>query len=156
VDEVTALVEGAAAGSIATVAMSAVMVAGDRAGLMGEQPPTAVTRSALRGAGVDRPSAAASILAPVAHLGFGGLAGAAFALLRQVVPAAPGWLTGIGFGLGVWAVSYKGWIPALGILPPPDRDRPGRPAVMIVAHVVYGLVLGFLVRPHEPGRPATD
>ena len=42
-----------AAGSVATVAMSAVMVAGDRAGLMGEQPPKAVARSALREAGVD-------------------------------------------------------------------------------------------------------
>jgi hypothetical protein len=47
-------------------------------------------------------------------------------------------------GLAVWAVSYQGWIPALGILPKASEDRPARPAVMVTAHVVYGAVLGAL------------
>ena len=153
-DAATAIVKGTAAGTVATVAMSALMVAGDRAGLMGEQPPTAITRSALAGAGIQRPSASASVLAPAAHLGFGAGAGAIFSLLRRLLPRLPGWLVGVAYGLGVWAVSYKGWIPALGILPPPERDRPGRPAVMVAAHVVYGLVLGSLVRaPKGRERP---
>ena len=153
-DAATAIVEGTAAGSVATVAMSAVMVAGDRAGLMGEQPPTAVATSALAGAGIDRPSARASVLAPAAHLGFGAGAGVIFSFVRRLLPPLPGWLVGVVYGLGVWAVSYKGWIPALGILPPPERDRPGRPAVMVAAHVVYGLVLGSLVRaPKRRERP---
>ena len=143
----SALIDGATGGAIATVAMSAVMIAGDRTGLMGEQPPTTITRFALREAGVDRPSAAASLIAPFTHLGFGALGGAVFGLLRRLVPGVPGGLLGVSFGLAVWAVSYKGWIPALGILPPPGDDRPGRPVVMVAAHVVYGLVLGRLVRP---------
>ena len=70
------------------------------------------------------------------------------------MPRVPGWLVGAVYGLGVWAVSYKGWIPALGILPPPERDRPGRPVIMVAAHVVYGLVLGALVRaPETLGAP---
>ena len=143
----SALIDGGIGGAIATVAMSAVMIAGDRTGFMGEQPPTAITRFALGEAGVERPSVAASRIAPFTHLAFGALGGAVFGLLRRLVPGVPGGLLGVGFGLAVWAVSYKGWIPALGILPPPEDDRPGRPVVMVVAHVVYGLVLGRLVRP---------
>jgi hypothetical protein len=141
------LIEGATGGAIATVAMSAIMIAGEHTGLIGEQPPTTITRFALGAAGVDRPSVAASVTAPLTHLAFGALGGAVFGLFRRLVPSVPGGLLGVGFGLAIWAVSYKGWIPALGILPPPEDDRPGRPVVMIVAHVVYGLVLGRLVRP---------
>jgi hypothetical protein len=133
-------------GAVATVAMSAVMVTGDRLGLMSEQPPTVVTRSALRDAGVERSAAAASLIAPIAHVGFGAFGGLLYALLRRLVPRAPGGVLGVAFGLAVWAVSYWGWIPALGILPPPESDERGRPAVMVAAHVVYGLVLGWLVR----------
>ena len=61
--------------------------------------------------------------------------------------AFPAGILGVLFGLGIYGVSYKGWIPALGILPPPEDDRPGRPAVMIAAHIVYGLTLGWLIRP---------
>jgi len=143
----SALIDGATGGAVATVAMSAVMIAGDRTGLMGEQPPTAITRFALDEAGVERPAVAASLIAPLSHLFFGAVGGAAFGLLRRLVPGVPGGLLGVGFGLAVWAISYKGWIPALGILPPPEDDRPGRPVVMVVAHLVYGLVLGRLVRP---------
>jgi hypothetical protein len=142
----SAFIDGASGGAIATVAMSAVMIAGDRTGLMGEQPPTTITRFALGQAGVGRPSMAASLIAPFMHLAFGASGGVVFGLLRRLVPGVPGGLLGVTFGLAIWAVSYKGWIPALGILPPPEDDRSGRPIVMVVAHVVYGLVLGRLVR----------
>jgi hypothetical protein len=142
-----AVIEGAAGGAVATVAMSALMLVGDRIGLMSDQPPTAVTRRALQEAGVDRPAEAASAVAPVAHLAFGILGGVVYAIGRRLLPGVPAWVSGIAFGLGVWAVSYKGWIPALGILPPPERDEPGRPPVMIAAHVVYGLVLSAFARP---------
>ena len=80
-----------------------------------------------------------------------------FSFLRRFGPRVPGWLVGVVYGLGVWAVSYKGWIPALGILPPPERDQPGRPVIMVAAHVVYGLVLGALVRAPKPWeRTAPD
>jgi hypothetical protein len=46
----------------------------------------------------------------------------------------------------VWLGSYAGWIPALDLLPPPDRDRRGRPPSMIVAHWVYGAALGASLR----------
>ena len=143
---VTTGLRDAAIGAIATAAMSVVMIAGDRVGLLGEPPPTTVSRAALREAGVSHPSDAAGRIAPLAHLWFGAQGGVAFGVIRRLVPGVPGGILGALFGLGVYAVSYKGWIPALGILPPPEDDRPGRPTVMIAAHVVYGLVLGWLVR----------
>jgi len=113
---------------------------------MSEQPPTVVTARALRSAGIQRPAAAAALIAPVSHLGFGAAGGVLYALVRRLVPGVPGSVLGVAFGLAVWAVSYRGWIPALGILPQPESDERGRPAVMVAAHVVYGLVLGRLVR----------
>jgi hypothetical protein len=49
---------------------------------------------------------------------------------------------GIAFGLGVWATSYRGWIPALDMLPPEQRRGRAGTAVMIAAHTVYGATLG--------------
>jgi hypothetical protein len=43
-------------------------------------------------------------------------------------------------------VSYEGWVPAAGIMPPAHRDRPSRSATMVVAHAVYGAVLGLWTR----------
>src|SRR5687768_3494177 len=77
------------------------------------------------------PRAALDPLSLVLHLGFGAAAGA---LRAALAPRS----SGVAFGLGVWAASYAGWAPALGLMPPPTRDRPGRPATMIIAHVIYG------------------
>ncbi len=142
-----ALAEGAIAGGIATVPMSGAMAAAGTAGVMGRQPPELIADAALTAAGVPAPSREAEVsVAAVAHLGFGMAMGALFALLqRRLQPRTPPVLNGIGFGLAVWAVSYRGWVPALGIMPPPERDRPGRPASMITAHVVYGAALGAIV-----------
>jgi hypothetical protein len=142
-----ALAEGAIAGSIATVPMSGAMAAAGTAGLMGRQPPELIAGAALAAAGAPEPSREAEMaVAAVAHLGFGMAMGALYALLeRRLRPRTPPVLNGIGFGLAVWAVSYRGWVPALGIMPPPERDRPGRPASMVAAHVVYGAALGALV-----------
>ena len=48
------------------------------------------------------------------------------------------------YATGIWLVSYQGWVPALGIMPPASRDRRGRVATMLAAHWVYGAALGVL------------
>ncbi len=137
---------GAGAGAIATLVMSAVMLAAGKLGFHGKQPPEVIVETALDAADIDRSERTENVLAGLAHLGFGGSMGALFALLRRMARTpGPEVLHGAGFGLGVWAVSYQGWIPALGILPPPSRDTSERPPTMIVAHLVYGAVLGGLV-----------
>ena len=141
------LVQGAVAGGLATLPMSGVMLAAGKAGLMGQQPPERITEAALDAVGVEQPSEAVEQTATAAaHLGYGLAMGAAFALLQQQLrPSTPPVLNGIGFGLALWALSYAGWVPALGIMPGPEHDRPGRPESMVAAHVVYGAALGALV-----------
>lgn len=71
----------------------------------------------------------------LAHFGFGALTGAMFALL----PSRRG--GGILYGLGVWALSYMGWIPAARILSPAWRHPGPRNHLMLAAHVVWGATL---------------
>jgi hypothetical protein len=140
-----ALLRGGAAGAVGTVAMTALMLAAGRAGLVGRQPPEAITRTAVeRATGIEPRGATADALSSLTHLGFGVGAGVVYAALpaSERLPAAA---RGAVYGLAVWAVSYLGWVPRLlGALPSADRDRPDRVAVMVTAHVVYGAVVGTL------------
>lgn len=117
------------------------MLAAGRAGLVGRQPPEAIVRRAGALTAVEPRGRLADALAVVAHLGFGAGTGAAYALLP---PTRRPVLRGVAVGQAVWAVSYAGWVPAMGALPPAHRDRPGRQAVMVAAHALYGAVLGAL------------
>jgi hypothetical protein len=92
----------------------------------------------------------------VNHFAFGGACGALFGLAHEVwrvrAPSTSGvrghrtpLLAGLAFGTAVWAVSYAGWVPAFGIMPAPQDDRPGRPTSMVVAHWVFGGVLAKIV-----------
>lgn len=138
---------GAAAGTLATLFMSSLMLLGRRAGLMGSMPPEKITTRFLRGTGFHPDRRQRNLAASVAHVGFGAAGGvgfSAFNLRGRTVPAAL--LLGLAYGTAVWAVSYLGWVPALGIMPPADRDRPGRPQTMLAAHWLYGAALGLLLR----------
>lgn len=149
---------GAVVGAVATVPMSALMLAAQRAGLMGTQPPRRITDEAIEavddvvdGAEIDPPEPARRGLTALNHLGFGAAAGVPFVLLRRAFPTrVPPEAVGAVYALGVWASAYQGWVPALGIMPPADEDRPDRPASMIAAHLVYGSVLGAGVRLLRP------
>lgn len=142
--DVKALIDGGIGGGVATAAMSAVMLAAQRAGLLGRHPPEHIAERALHIAGIHKPSEETQdALATFLHFAFGMGMGALFGVLqRRVRVPIGGAPLGIVFGSLVWAVSYKGWIPAFGIMPPPERDRPGRPQSMVLAHWVYGGTLG--------------
>ena len=151
---------GAVAGAAATVPMSLLMLVAQRAGWMGEQPPRKITDGALDAADrasddgdVDPPEPARQGLSALNHLAFGAVAGVPFGLLHQVLPAGPARVpAGAAYGVGVWASAYLGWVPALGIMPPAHRDRSGRPASMIAAHLLYGSALGAGLRLLRPVR----
>ncbi|MCW2713915.1 MAG: hypothetical protein JWN88_962 [Frankiales bacterium] len=144
------VVRGAAAGLTGTTAMSVLMLLSDRLGLLGRQPPQAISDRAVHLVGGDLPSESESrALGVLAHLGFGVAAGGAYALLPARLPPV---LRGSAWGLLVYAVSYQGWVPALGALPPASRDRRDRVAVMVTSHLVYGAVLGATERALRPER----
>lgn len=134
------LVNGVVGGALATATMSAVMVAGQRAGLMGDQPPKRIARAALPGHR-RTPKPGEGAVGAVAHFGFGMTAGALLgALARGRHVSLP--LANV-YALGIWIGSYAGWVPRMGILPPISRDRPDRQAVMAAGHLVYGTTLAI-------------
>ncbi len=143
--DLKAVADGGLAGGLATLVMSGVMLAAHRSGLMGRLPPEIITEAALDAGGVQaEPAEARGLLATAFHFAFGMGMGGLFGLLRRRLRLpAPAVVQGIVFGSLVWAANYKGWVPALGIMPPPEHDRPGRPLSMVVAHWVYGAVLGL-------------
>ena len=137
------MLRGAVAGTVATGFMSGLMMAARKAGIMGEMPPEKITAKFLNRAGIRRSRQEQDALATLFHFAFGAGGGAIFGLLPRRLPVPP-LLLGMAYGTAIWTVSYMGWVPALGIMPPPDRDRPGRPVAMLIGHVVYGGALGVL------------
>ena len=129
---------GALGGLLATGAMSVVMVAGRRMGLLGEHPPKRIIRAVLPGSR-HRPKPGENSLAALSHFAFGAAAGSAFALATRRHRPSPS--IGAAYGLTIWLTSYQGWVPALGALPAVPRDRTSRQAVMVAGHIVYGVTL---------------
>jgi hypothetical protein len=139
---------GAAHGAAATVAMTASMLLAKRLGLMGRTPPSKLTARMMRRLGVPPVTPLHEVATTAGHFGYGAGLGALFAVLQPRLPGPPA-VHGALFGAVVWAASYAGWIPAVGLMPPPHRDRPGRQLSMLVSHLIFGGVLGALA----PGRP---
>jgi uncharacterized membrane protein YagU involved in acid resistance len=147
-DVVGNVLRGAAAGLAATVPMTAFMEwarqhlpSEDRRPL----PPQEVTEGVMEAAGVrdDLNAPQRAGLSMAAHFGFGTGAGSVFGALAPHLPV-PRVAAGIAYGLGVWASSYLGWLPAVGLVPPATREHPNRHALLIGAHLVWGAVLGTL------------
>jgi hypothetical protein len=140
------MARGTVAGTIATAAMSAVMWGGQRAGLLGKAPPQKISERVLwrtvRAWPRRRHRQALSV---ANHWAFGAAAGALFSVgARRLSSRGAHVAAGGLYGLMVWAVMYRRVLPALGLMPNPRRDRLGRPATMIAAHVVYGALLGAI------------
>jgi len=143
---------GSAAGAVATVPMSGWMLAGQVVTAHGEQPPKRLVRGLAHNAGMPakRRGVATALATAAAHLGFGAGCGAVYG----TVISRSSVFRGVAFGLGVWTISYAGWIPALDLLPPPHRDRPGRAWTISTAHVVYGAALGAALAGYDKAQQA--
>jgi hypothetical protein len=136
---------GAAAGVLATLPMTVFMTTVHRRLPPGERdplPPAKITARLEEKAGVDDDLTERqhTALTLVNHFGYGGLCGAVYGLAAQRVPA--GVSTGVAFGLAVWAASYLGFLPPLGLHERATHEPVRRNAMMIGAHVVFGAALG--------------
>ena len=145
---------GTAAGLLgglgATLLMSVVMLAARRAGVTPQLPPGKIAEAGIE-AVKSGPSEGGekAVVATVAHFAFGAGAGALYGAMTAPVAPLPtpvALAAGVAFGSAVWLVSYQGWVPALGIMPPASRDHPGRVATMVVAHWVFGAALAAATR----------
>jgi hypothetical protein len=154
------LATGSAAGFAATGPMTAFMEAAGRL-LPRDQddplPPRHITENTAEAADVrddmDQDDVEGATMA--GHFAYGAGTGALYAALAPHIPLPPA-ARGVAFGLGLWAASYLGWLPALGLYRPATREPAGRVAVMIAAHVVWGAVAGLveeqLAKGSERGR----
>ena len=139
------LFRGALAGLTATLPMSVAMELGADQLPRRERyplPPRLITSSLAHKAGYQHRLSDAEIkaLTLVAHFGYGAAMGAIYGVV--VPPKLVGAKSGILFGLGVWASSYLGLLPTLGILKSATEHPARRNALMIGAHVVWGSTLG--------------
>jgi uncharacterized membrane protein YagU involved in acid resistance len=153
----TDLLLGVIAGFVATAAMTVSMEFMFRQMPESERyplPPRELTERAaelmdLRGELEEADMVQASLLS---HFAFGALAGGLYGPLFLTRPSAPV-ATGTCFGLFIWAASYLGWIPALGLLRPATEHPGRRNALMIAAHLVWGATLGIVA--HHLARALT-
>jgi hypothetical protein len=142
------LLAGAIAGTAATAPMTVAMKALQRQSPAARRraiPPREITRELARRAGIaPRKNGAAEDLATTAnHFGYGGAVGALYPYTAARLPA-PTLVRGMLFGVGVWAASYLGWLPATGVFRAATREPAGRNAMMIGAHLVWGGTLALL------------
>jgi putative membrane protein len=138
--------------------MTAVMKFGHRRLPWSERyalPPRQITMELARTAGIrkhldQRQKSAMTLLA---HYGYGTAMGALFGALEYGLKrddkTRRDATTGALFGLGVWGSSYMGLLPALGILDPATQHPARRNALMIGAHVIWGVSLAGLFRAIE-------
>jgi uncharacterized membrane protein YagU involved in acid resistance len=143
----TRLLLGALAGLAGTMAMTSAMSRLHRRLPPKEQyplPPREITAAVL-------PAAADKTVrdsAMAAHFAYGAATGAIIAGLRPETGPVGGAL----YGAGVWAASYFGWVPALGILRPANEHPMRRNALMIGVHLVWGAVTALSLRELDAAR----
>ena len=142
------VVAGAIGGFVATVPMTTVM------GVLHRQlpwwqrfrlPPREITTNLLAKTGVRHrvPRETESVAVAAGHFAYGAAAGAIYGAL----PWTRRDLTsGVLYGLAVWAGSYGGWLPAAGLAAPLGRRTKEHIVLMVLAHVMWGSVLGASVR----------
>lgn len=146
-----AVMNGAAAGCVATVPMTAAMVVAHgqlpwhhRYSL----PPRQITSRVVHDVGIwnrmDSTQKSATTL--VAHFSYGAAMGAIYGVMVGNNPAKNSSSRGLLFGIGVWSVSYLGILPGLGILSPATQHPMKRNALMIGSHVIWGLCLAGALR----------
>jgi hypothetical protein len=143
---VRGLIAGGAATAVMTAALEALyrrLPAGERAPM----PPRQITVHAAEAVGLarrlDEPARFRASL--LMHAAYGtGTGAAVYALLRRA--PGPGPVTGMLAGVLVYLLGYAGWLPLLKLYPPISEEAPARSGQTVLAHMVWGAVLGWCSR----------
>lgn len=151
---------GAAAGVLATAAMSVFMKAWQLA-MPRERgkaiPPGEPVQGAAEKLDVWRklPPASRTGLTWLSHFGYGTTMAVAYAGARQEI-GGPAAVSGALYGLGLWGASWGAWLPAADLVRWPEEKSAQRNAMMIAAHVVWGAVLGLSLEKFSSGVISPD
>jgi len=116
-------------------------------------PPREIVEAIAVKTGVSRELSERDVqnLTLAAHFGYAAATGALFGLLAPRGRSATV-VAGVAFGLGVWATSYLGWLPAAGIRQPVTYDPVDRTRLVLGGHLVWGVATG-LIAALGTGRP---
>lgn len=79
----------------------------------------------------------------VSHFGYGITLAGIYSVIAKKLPFPP-LINGVSYGIAVWVGSYYGWLPAFRVLPSATEFPPERRTLMIIAHLVWGAVLGII------------
>ena len=144
----TPLLQGAIAGFIATVPMTVFMLTTQRFLPKGQRydlPPEIITKQLAARADIRQHMNKSQILAATtaAHFAYGTAMGLLYGPVNKRLPQ-PGVVKGILFGVAIWAVSYLGLLPLMGILASAGNEPFRRNLMMIAAHIVWGSSMGLL------------
>lgn len=148
---------GAIAGAAATVPMTLTMIWLHRhipLKIREQLPPKQITVRVFQELGLEEivdKKLERDTVSLVNHFAYGTATGAIYAPLAEAIDLPPA-AKGVAFGLAVWAGSYLGWLPAVGILRSATEERAERNALMIAAHVVWGAALGLMLERLENNR----
>lgn len=139
-------VGGAKAGVAAALVSGVALLVAERAGLSGKAAPRKIGEGLLDLLHIRRSDGANAASGVLSHFSYSSACGKFYesAVRGKVFPRHPV-AEGMLFGAAVWTSSYFGWVPALGLMKDPTRDRPERTAVTFGANVLYGAVLAKLV-----------
>ncbi len=143
------LVSGGLAGFIGTIPMTAFMLLTQRFLPRGQRydlPPEIIINDIAHRTHIRWHMNKAEILGAtlVSHLGYGAAMGMLYLPLSKKTSLSP-FLKGGVFGLLVWASSYLGLLPLLGLTPTGQREPERRNLMMIAAHLVWGMVMAWIV-----------
>lgn len=142
---------GALAGMIGAVPMGLIMIGLNRVLSPRSEPPKLITRRMMRRIGLGRSVRRGRTWDPTtwaAHLGYGAATASLYPVITRPL-SIPRILRGMVFALGVWAMSYLGWLPAAHILPPANKQPARRNIVMILSHLAWGSLIGILTNAFE-------
>jgi hypothetical protein len=140
---------GAAAGFLGTLPMSIVMLAFHRTLPWTQRdplPPAQVTDRLLAKIDLadDLSHDQRSALTAVNHFAYGAAMGGLYGTLTPDPLNKHPVSSGVAYGLTVWAGSYFGLLPSLGLYRPATREPLARNLLLIGAHVVWGASLGLM------------
>ena len=143
------IIRGLAAGCVGTAVMTIAMEAMFHRLPRREQaplPPRQLTMAMADRVGLARHLDERQRLsvALAAHFAYGSVVGALYGPLMRGVPGASVFKGSL-FGLGVWGVSYLGWIPALRLLPSATHWPHRRNALMLITHFVWGSTIAWQI-----------
>jgi hypothetical protein len=135
------MLRGAVAGLAGTTAMTAAMLASKKAGMEpGKLEPKEVAENFEEIIGIRHylPKRAFEASWVMLHFGYGSMSGVVYALAQGITRLDNRTLVGSSFGMLLWAAGYCGWLPLLGLYPPPTRVPKRKVVANILAHLTYG------------------